>query len=553
MMRITLEIVDGPFAGRKKALRCPAVFKVGRTELADYAIPIDPRMSSVHFGLQCDQTSLRIRDLNSTNGTFVNGHRIVETELADGDLIKAGETTLKVHIASTPRSTEIDATRTAKESLGKPTARGTDANADSSTITGIGDTLPAPPLSDMENSATSASSPTPQHDSGAEPTREMPVASQPGPTVPSESPPSRPPASRSSAQDAKARPHGVMLEIQSESSGGRTLWLRSGQELTVGRTEEADVSLTSDPKLSSVHFAVAYHADRCVLRDLGSANGTMVNGAPARQVELVDGDQIVAGDTKFVVRVADQGSTFGQGIRDSTAAMPGGDASRPYQAALRDEDPRVRTEALHAAVWTRQPWLLEHCRQASSEPIPENAEALLLLAILGQPIDLPRIRRIGQAAGLGPFRYRVLGAFGHPQMMDEILAGLGPEDARRAVAAAAAFTKITGVDIESDERVTLPPEDGSEPDEFEREFLEEVKLPDPKLAEQHWNKVKEQFRKGTRWCRGFDFSQTAGPDDLPELDMESRWEAGLRGKYHGTWNGSLRDLQRFPQAFRTTG
>jgi hypothetical protein len=35
---------------------------------------------------------------------------------------------------------------------------------------------------------------------------------------------------------------------------------------------------------------------------------------------------------------------------------------------------------------------------------------------------------------------------------------------------------------------------------------------------------------------------------LVKLDLESRWEACLRGRFDGTWKGSLVDLEVFPQA-----
>jgi pSer/pThr/pTyr-binding forkhead associated (FHA) protein len=35
-----------------------------------------------------------IRDLDSTNGTFVNGERITSQRLADGDRVKVGRTSL---------------------------------------------------------------------------------------------------------------------------------------------------------------------------------------------------------------------------------------------------------------------------------------------------------------------------------------------------------------------------------------------------------------------------------------------------------------------------
>jgi uncharacterized protein (TIGR02270 family) len=217
-----------------------------------------------------------------------------------------------------------------------------------------------------------------------------------------------------------------------------------------------------------------------------------------------------------------------------------------YRVAFQDKSPDVQREALMAAAWGRQPWLLEHCRKIAGKSTPENIDGLLVLAILGKPQDLYLMLDAGKAAGLGPQRFRVLGAFGHPAVMEMVLKGIGDKDPLTAVAAGQAFTKITGADIESDKRVQVPPADGHEPDEFEKEFLDEVKLPDLDRARAHWSKVRDQFSKGSRWCRGLDLSN-AGREILDRLDLESRWEACLRGKFEGSWLGSPSDLEQFPQ------
>jgi uncharacterized protein (TIGR02270 family) len=218
-----------------------------------------------------------------------------------------------------------------------------------------------------------------------------------------------------------------------------------------------------------------------------------------------------------------------------------------FEAAFADKDPRVRREALLSAGWTQQTWLPGYCRSLAANPIRENEDALMLLAILGESSDLPCIQNLGRSSALGPKRLQILGAFGHPGVIEGLIHEMGNSNLRSAVAAGAAFTKITGRNVESDKRVELPPEDGHEPDEFEKEFLDEAKLPDAQRALAHWQKVKESFAKGTRWCRGFDISQGAKPDILDQLDMESRWEACLRDKFEGTWQGNPMDLERFPQ------
>ncbi len=232
------------------------------------------------------------------------------------------------------------------------------------------------------------------------------------------------------------------------------------------------------------------------------------------------------------------------GWRVARYAMPR--SPETYREGLRDPDPQVRREALYAAAWGRQEWLLGHCRKQVAQPTPDHADELLLMAVLGKPTDLGYILSVGMAAELGSARLQVLGAFGHPKVMDVVLAELESKDVLTAVAAGTAFTKITGLDINSGPRVLLPPADGSEPDEFEKEFLDEVSLPRPELAREHWAKVKAEFGRGTRWCQGVDISKGAGPQVLPRLDLESLAEACLRGKFEGTWKGSPADLEAFP-------
>jgi pSer/pThr/pTyr-binding forkhead associated (FHA) protein len=58
--------------------------------------------------------------------------------------------------------------------------------------------------------------------------------------------------------------------------------------------------------MSSLHFMVEYDEKGAVLRDLASRNGTAVNGrsiAPAAAVYLANGDLIVAGETRFLVKI----------------------------------------------------------------------------------------------------------------------------------------------------------------------------------------------------------------------------------------------------------
>jgi two-component system cell cycle response regulator len=67
---------------------------IGRSGAADIQIDQDS-VSRNHARVVCRGGQVTVRDLGSSNGVFVNGHRVVEAKLADGDRLHVGETILK--------------------------------------------------------------------------------------------------------------------------------------------------------------------------------------------------------------------------------------------------------------------------------------------------------------------------------------------------------------------------------------------------------------------------------------------------------------------------
>ncbi|MBI5500303.1 MAG: sigma 54-interacting transcriptional regulator [Deltaproteobacteria bacterium] len=75
---------------------------------------------------------------------------------------------------------------------------------------------------------------------------------------------------------------------------------RLDRPLLVGRSGDASWTVL-DRKMSKEHFAVAPEGGTCVIRDLGSTNGTLVNGAPLGGARpLADQDVVRAGRCLFV-------------------------------------------------------------------------------------------------------------------------------------------------------------------------------------------------------------------------------------------------------------
>jgi len=59
----------------------------------------------------------------------------------------------------------------------------------------------------------------------------------------------------------------------------------------------------ADPALSASHFVIEVIGETYVIRDLGSSNGTRLNGHPIRSARLEPGDTIDASETRFSFRI----------------------------------------------------------------------------------------------------------------------------------------------------------------------------------------------------------------------------------------------------------
>ncbi|MBW1810077.1 MAG: FHA domain-containing protein [Deltaproteobacteria bacterium] len=67
----------------------------------------------------------------------------------------------------------------------------------------------------------------------------------------------------------------------------------------IGRTSECDLYLGDDDRISRVHARLDWDGTGWVLVDMGSTNGTLINGEKVAERKLEPGDVIEIGDTEL--------------------------------------------------------------------------------------------------------------------------------------------------------------------------------------------------------------------------------------------------------------
>jgi len=236
-------------AGRRFEL-LGSVVSIGRDPSADISLR-DPAVSGTHAQIAEHDGRLYLRDLGSRNGTYANRRLVSEPHLlADGDVIHVGDTDLTFRVVEAAAAPPAD---------------------------------PAPaPLPDGERAASTPAAPPIE-----------PVA--PGPPPPQQPATAAiPPAPEISAPAPRGE---VRLVIESGPLVGLAFRL-SPPSVLVGRDPEADVSL-SESTVSWRHARLTAHGAAWTIVDMGSTNGTRVNGdriEPERQTPIDPGAEVRFGE-----------------------------------------------------------------------------------------------------------------------------------------------------------------------------------------------------------------------------------------------------------------
>ncbi|ATB41782.1 FHA domain-containing protein [Cystobacter fuscus] len=94
----------------------------------------------------------------------------------------------------------------------------------------------------------------------------------------------------------------LIVEIRFKAPALHRAVLEPGQVLRVGRGEQAGLVVASDPHLSALHFELVWNGMTCLLRDLDSATGTLLDGRRiTKEAQIHHGAWVRAGTTDLSV------------------------------------------------------------------------------------------------------------------------------------------------------------------------------------------------------------------------------------------------------------
>lgn len=129
---------------------------------------------------------------------------------------------------------------------------------------------------------------------GGQPYGEQPPYAEPGPYA----------EPQLSPEDERTRvtPLRPRRQARLETADGEVVGWLTAPAAIVGRGSESDLKI-SDPGISRRHAEIRSENGEYVVTDLGSTNGTIVDGRPVRRASLYDGSRVQFGRTTLTFRV----------------------------------------------------------------------------------------------------------------------------------------------------------------------------------------------------------------------------------------------------------
>jgi len=167
-------------------------------------------------------------------------------------------------------------------------------------------------------------------------------------------------------------------------------------EIRVGRSSANDLVI-NDPEISRLHARIVAYGEGYAAEDLGSTNGTFVNGVPARGVTpLSHGDRIEFGDTSAI--------RFWLAEEEAAIPEPEWDEAPPPPPPVAQPEAALTPPPAAAPAWSQRRLLLG-CLALLTVGCLCGVATLFVLDAYDQG-------RLLYCGGLQPFWELILGPFG---------------------------------------------------------------------------------------------------------------------------------------------
>ena len=301
-----------------------AEVSIGRDPRNDIVID-DDTVSREHAMLLYQNGKFTLRDLGSSNGTYVNDKKIMEAVISNGDMVRFGQATFKFQL---PRTAGSGQRATGSAEL-KPVAwligekgvkhplrlgKNTIGREEDNTVI-LGDTAVSRHHAvlyveknafTIQDLGSSNGTFVNGERMGAGRVRIKPGDSvrfgTQGFTLQEDgSIDARKQGEEKHTKGADEKAAGAHMEAFLVDANGKRLPLKEG-ETKIGRSPVSDIVI-DDVTASAHHAVIVFDNGNFVLRDLGSTNGTLVNGAKVEARSLKPGDVVQFGESKFVFQM----------------------------------------------------------------------------------------------------------------------------------------------------------------------------------------------------------------------------------------------------------
>jgi translation initiation factor IF-1 len=142
-------------------------------------------------------------------------------------------------------------------------------------------------------------------------------------------------------ENVSDRPQYALRFISGKYQGGE-FPLKMDREVVIGRSSDLDMVLVED-MVSRKHAKISTTNGQVIIQDMGSTNGTFVNGEKVKRVRLREGDRILIGTS--IIKLISMDETSADSIAGSGAVAAGGEPRQATSAGGRRTASTTRSMA----------------------------------------------------------------------------------------------------------------------------------------------------------------------------------------------------------------